>query len=304
MDKTNFIVTSEDAGTRLDRFLADRLANTSRSTVQKAIRQGHVIVAGERCTQPSRVVRTGEQVTWNAPTVPVLSPVPLAIPIIYEDADIVVVNKPAGLVVHPGAGTHSGTLVEGLLATRNLPASDDPARPGIVHRLDKETSGVLVVAKTSAALVSLKHQFAARTVHKEYIAQVEGNIAEDEGLIDAPLGRDPTHPRRMTVIPRGRPAQTAFRVLTRFTTTTLIMACPHTGRTHQVRVHLRYIGHPVCGDPVYGNDGPHLLLHAWRIAFTHPRTGTRVQFTAPVPPWFPRYPYDDIPAVDDTTARR
>ena len=304
MDDVDFTVTPEDAGTRLDRFLADRIAGTSRTAVQRAIRQGYVTVSGERCTQPSRPVRAGERVTWNAPSIPVLSPSPLPVSIIHEDADIVVVDKPAGVVVHPGAGTHGGTLVERLLATRNLPVSDDPARPGIVHRLDKETSGVLVVAKTVAALTALKRQFATRTVYKEYIAQVEGTIPEDEGVIDAPLGRDPIHPRRMTVIPRGRPAQTAFRVLDRRSSTTLLVVHPHTGRTHQVRVHLRYIGHPVCGDPVYGTAGPHLLLHAWRIAFIHPRTGMRVQFTAPVPPWFPHYPYDDLPPADATAARR
>ncbi len=305
MDATNFAVTFDDVGVRLDRFLAVRLAGVSRSAIQKAIRQGYVSISGAACTQPSRRLRTGETVTWAAPTTPVLTPTVIELSIIYEDADIVVVDKPAGLVVHPGTGTHGGTLVEGLLVTRELPVSDDPARPGIVHRLDKGTTGVLVVAKTAFALKFLKQQFAKRAVTKEYIAQVEGTIPADEGLIDAPIGRDPVHPRRMTVTPRGRAAQTAFHVLARFPETTLLRVRPHTGRTHQLRVHLRYIGHPICGDSVYGTPGEHLFLHAWWIAFTHPRTGKWVRFSAAVPPWFPHYPYDELLAAeDDSTARR
>ena len=305
MDTIDFVATFEDTGTRLDRFLAARLAGISRSAVQKAIRQGHVFVSGTPCTQPSRRLRAGETITWAAPAAPLLTPTVIELPVIYEDMDIVVVDKPAGLVVHPGAGTHGGTLVEGLLATRELPVDDDPARPGIVHRLDKETTGVLVVAKTRSTLVALKQQFTARAVTKEYIAQVEGTIPEDEGLIDAPIGRDPVHPRRMTVTPRGRVAQTTFRVLARFPEATLLRVRPHTGRTHQLRVHLHYIGHPVCGDSIYGTPGEHLFLHAWWIAFTHPRTGNRVRFSAPIPPWFPHYPYDELLAAeDDSTARR
>ncbi len=298
MDAIDFEVTSADAGMRVDRFLAARLDGTSRNAIQKAIKQGYVFISGRKCMRPSRGVRTGETVTWAAPVVPILTPTSIPLPIIYEDTEIVIVNKPAGMIVHPGAGTRGGTLVEGLLATRALPVADDPARPGIVHRLDKETTGVLVVAKTARALASLKRQFATRTVSKEYIAQAEGIIAEDEGLIDAPIGRDPFHPRRMTVTPQGRPAQTAFHVIDRGTESTLLHIHPHTGRTHQVRIHLRYIGHPILGDPLYGTEGNHLFLHAWRIAFTHPTSEERVRFTAPVPPWFPPYPYEELPWPD------
>jgi len=229
---------------------------------------------------------------------PLLTPREVPLSILYEDEEVVVIDKPAGMVVHPGARTKGGTLVEALLATRALPVVDDPARPGIVHRLDKETSGVIVVAKTDHALQALKLQFSAREVTKLYLAQVEGAIEEEEGLIDAPVGRDPAHPRLMTVSPQGRPASTAFRVLKRLSGTSLLCLQPKTGRTHQLRVHLRYIHHPILGDPLYGKGGEHLFLHAWRIAFIHPKSGERVRFTAPVPPWFPPYPYEELPWPD------
>jgi len=291
----DFEVSPKEAGLRLDLFVARRLAGVSRSAVKDAIRQGYVLVSGNPCRQPSRRMRTGERVRWTAPMTPLLTPQEIPLSILYEDEELVVVDKPAGMVVHPGAGTKGGTLVEALLATRTLPVADDPARPGIVHRLDKDTSGVIVVAKTEHAFQTLKRQFSARAVTKLYLAQVEGVIAEEEGLIDAPVGRDPAHPRLMTVSPHGRPAQTAFWVLKRLSGTSLLCLQPKTGRTHQLRVHLRYIRHPILGDPLYGNGGERLFLHAWRIALIHPKTGERKQFVAPVPPWFPPYPYEALP---------
>ncbi len=295
MNPMEFEVAPEEAGLRLDLFLAGRLEGVSRSAVKAAIKDGFVNVSGSVCRRPSRRVQAGELVLWNAPVSPILVPSAIPLSILYEDEDIVVVDKPAGMVVHPGAGTDGGTLVEGLLASRRLPVDDDPARPGIVHRLDKETSGVIVVAKTASALSALKAQFASRGVAKLYLALVEGEIAEEEGLIDAPVGRDPAHPRVMTVSPRGRGAKTAFRVLQRFPTGTLLLLQPRTGRTHQLRVHLRYIGHPIVGDPLYGKEREHMFLHAWRIGFTHPGSGEWVRFEAPIPPWFPAYPYEDLP---------
>ena len=252
MKRIVLIVNAKQAGRRLDRFLADACPDLSRAEVQRDVRAGHVSVSGDVIRQPSRRLRENETVTWEVTDRPTLSPRPIPLDVLYEDDHLVVVDKPTGLVVHPGAGTDSATLVEGLLADRTLPPSDDPVRPGIVHRLDKETSGVIVVAKTAAALVHLQRQFAARAVAKSYLAVVSGAIPEEEGTIDAPIGRDPAHPRRMSVQAQGRPAETDFRVLTRFDDSTLLLVRPHTGRTHQVRVHLRYIGHPVVGDLIYG----------------------------------------------------
>ena len=283
-------------GTRLDRFLACEHPEISRSAVQREIRDGNVLVDGTVIRQPSHRLRGGEVIAWSLRDPQSLTPAAVPFQVLYEDDTLVVVDKPPGLVVHPGAGTNTTTLVEGLLATRKLPESDDPVRPGIVHRLDKGTSGVLVVAKTDKALGALKRQFARRSVAKSYLAVVDGTIEEDEGTIDAPVGRDPARPRRMTVLPTGRRAQTDFRVLRRANHRTLLRVDPRTGRTHQIRAHLRYIGHPVIGDEIYGEGkGERLLLHAWRLTLTHPVSGERLQFEAEPSSEFPEYPYDDVP---------
>ena len=251
MERIESIADADAKGTRLDRFLASTRPDASRSAIQREIRDGNVRVADVVVRQPSYRLRGGETIVWRLREPPSLAPRAIPIDIVYEDDALVVVDKPVGLVVHPGAGTNETTLVEGLLATRDLPKSDDPARPGVVHRLDKPTSGVLVVAKTEAALESLKAQFAARSVAKTYLAVVVGTIDEDEGTIDAPVGRDPARPSRMAVLPTGRLAQTEFDVLRRLGNKTLVAAHPRTGRTHQLRVHFAYIGHPVVGDDTY-----------------------------------------------------
>ncbi len=295
MKRIALITDSEHAGRRLDRFLADANPETSRSEVQRDIRAGRVSVSGEVTRQPSRRLRENDEVIWEIADRAPLTPQPIPLDILYEDDHLVVVDKPAGLVVHPGAGTESPTLVEGLLADRTLPPSDDPVRPGIVHRLDKETSGVILVAKTDAALAHLQRQFAARSVEKTYVAVVHGVIAEGEGAIDAPIGRDPAHPRRMSVRSQGRAARTDFRVLRRLHDSTLLLVRPHTGRTHQVRVHLQYIGRPVVGDPIYGDaKRRRLMLHAWRIRVQHPETGEDLRFEAPIPPEFPDFAYEEL----------
>lgn len=296
MERQELEVTPAEVGLRLDRYLAEKGVAESRSVVQREIRAGRVLIDGVVVKQPSRRLREGERVRWEREEKPLLAPRVIPLAILYEDDTLIVVDKPPGLVVHPGAGRQGTTLVEGLLLERSLPQGEDPVRPGIVHRLDKETSGLVVVAKTDLCLRSLKVQFAERGVTKVYLAQVEGPIEEDEGAIDAPIGRDPTRPRRMAVQPHGRPAQTEFRVLERDDERTLLLVCPLTGRTHQIRVHLRYIGHPVVGDSLYGKrmEG-RLLLHAWRIELTHPASGRRVRFEAPIPAEFPTYPYHAIP---------
>jgi 23S rRNA pseudouridine1911/1915/1917 synthase len=328
MERIESIVDEVSRGARLDRFLADARPEVSRNAIQREIREGRVFVAGEPVTKASHRLHAGDAVTWTLPEDETLEPKEIPLSILYEDDAIVAVDKPAGLVVHPGAGSHDVTLVEALLYARKLPESDDPARPGIVHRLDKETSGVLVVAKTSQALASLQRQFASRTVSKAYIAVLEGVLREDEGAIDAPVGRDPSRPSRMTVLPTGRPSQTEFDVLRRLDGRSLVIARPRTGRTHQLRAHFSYIDHPVAGDTVYGRAStaerthePHpsgsretreaandaqeqpasvprptrLLLHAWRLAIRHPESGEEMRFETPIPPEFPDFPYYDIP---------
>jgi 23S rRNA pseudouridine1911/1915/1917 synthase len=293
-----FVVAEGDVGSRLDVAAARHVGVASRSEVQRAIRAGEVRIGGIASCQSSRRLRAGERVVWERDVRPLLVPAPLALAVVHEDDDILVLNKPPGLVVHPGAGTQTTTLVEGVLADRTLPQGDDPARPGVVHRLDKETSGVLVLAKTAGALQALKAEFAGRRVTKAYIAVAVGTIAEDEGVIDAPIARDLSRPRRMAARSGGRPAETEFRVLARDAGTTLLLVLPRTGRTHQIRIHLAYIGHPIVGDRLYGKQSPaslRLLLHAWRLAFTHPGSGAEVQFEAPVPLEFPTYPYGDLP---------
>jgi len=329
MEQIESIVDEASVGERLDRFLATARPDVSRSAIQREIRDGNVSVSGTPITQASRRLRGGEVIAWSLREPPPLAPAPLVLPVLYEDDTLIAIDKPVGLVVHPGAGTTETTLVEGLLATRELPESDDAMRPGIVHRLDKATSGIIVVAKTSTALDSLKGQFAARAVAKSYLAVAIGVIEEDEGTIDAPVGRDPARPSRMTVHPRGRVAQTEFHVLRRTEDRTLLLVTPRTGRTHQIRAHLRYIGHPVAGDEIYGGQGAaerptkslpggaaietdeavharqgrsasserrkRMLLHAWRLALTHPETGEELRLEAPIPEEFPDYPYEALP---------
>lgn len=295
MRKIELRVAGEEDGFRLDRYLAEKIAGVSRSEVKRAIRAGYVTVGDVAAIQPSRRLKRGERVLWEAPAHSLLTPARIDLVIQYEDKEIVVVDKPVGLIVHPGAGVSGTTLVEGLLVDRSLPQGDDPVRPGIVHRLDKETSGLIVVAKTPLALESLKKQFATRRVTKLYLAQVEGKVVEEEGRIDAPIGRSPRYPSRMAIQPHGRSSQTEFRVLDRGKDTSLLLVRPLSGRTHQIRVHLRYIGHPVVGDPVYGHTRRRLLLHAWRIEFTHPGNHARLRFEASVPLEFPVYSYHEIP---------
>ncbi len=287
MEWIELTVREGETGLRLDRYLAMNSDDLSRSTIQQLIRKGMVTVDGEPAKRPSQPIHFHQLVRCPVPKRPVLSPKTIDLDILYEDDAIVVVNKQPGLVVHPGAGSSSTSLVEGLLVDRRLPVADDPTRPGIVHRLDKDTSGAIVVAKTDRAMRALKAQFAARLIKKLYIAQVEGKVEEDEGLIDATIGRDPVHPYRMTIRPQGRGAQTEFRVLDRDEKSTFLIVRLRTGRTHQIRVHMRYIGHPVVGDRLYGHNGEmRLMLHAWSLGFAHPESGHAVSFTAPLPSEF------------------
>jgi 23S rRNA pseudouridine1911/1915/1917 synthase len=266
--------------------------------VQNLIERGAVLV-GDHPQKPRHALRTGERVTVTVPDPEplALTPEPIPLDILYEDEDLLVLNKPAGLVVHPGAGRATGTLVHALLAhCRDLPGIGGVERPGIVHRLDRETSGVMVVAKSETAHASLSAQFKNRVVRKRYLALVHGAVRQEAGRIEAAIGRREDDRKRMGVRARGgREARTAYRVLRRLPDMTLVEASLETGRTHQIRVHLAHIGHPVIGDAVYaGRRGRQFaasgglrprrqMLHAWRLGFRHPRTDAWLEFTAPVP---------------------
>jgi 23S rRNA pseudouridine1911/1915/1917 synthase len=290
------------AGTRVDRVVA-LFTGLSRAEVRLMVESGDVRLNGRPVTTPSRRVAAGDALEMDLALAATPrrheSPAPSAsVPftVLYEDPYLLVVDKPAGVVVHPGAGNRTDTLVSGLLSRypdlAALGASGgDPDRPGIVHRLDKDTSGVLVVARTGEALTSLTSQLAARTARREYIALACGLVIADEGLIDAPLGRSGRDPTLRAVSAAGRPARTRYHVRRRYrvpTEVTELQLGLETGRTHQIRVHMSAIGHPVLGDARYGGRRKDLplgrpFLHAWRLALVHPATGETMEWTAPLP---------------------
>jgi 23S rRNA pseudouridine1911/1915/1917 synthase len=296
-DKTLTALTVERAaaGRRLDRWLAESVHDLSRARLQALIESGHVRVDGAP-RKPAHRLSGGERVEMKIPPAPsdTLAPEPITLSIVFEDAQVIVIDKPAGLVVHPGAGHARGTLAAAVLAhAPEIGAVGSVRRPGIVHRLDKGTSGLLVLAKTAAAYDALTAQLAARTVTRRYLAVVRGRLHAPEGVIDAPIGRHPRDRVRMAVRPRGggKRAVTRYRELERFARHTCVEATLETGRTHQIRVHLASIGHPVVGDTVYGRradeveaplDG--VALHAAALAFVHPTAQEPMQFTAPIPP--------------------
>lgn len=286
-----------DAGGRLDRFLGARCTEFSRSRLQGFIRDGLAWVNGSPA-KPSLVLREGDVVVLEIPTESAPSPLTaeeMPLGILFEDEHLLVIDKPAGLVVHPGAGNREGTLANGLLHhCSGIEIVGGTERPGIVHRLDKETSGCLVVAKTETAHRALAEQFASRDVGKTYLALVDGKPRMPHGKIEAPIGRHPIHRQKMAVVERGRESLTHYRVLDSREGKALVQCQPKTGRTHQIRVHLKHLGHPVTGDPVYGRRGTHTrhFLHAWRLEFTHPATGKRISFQAPLPGDFPAWACD------------
>ncbi len=290
----DYQVRPADSGARLDVFVA-RASGLTRSRVQRLIDDGHVRVNGH--PQKARyAVAGGDQIAVEIPAAVPLPIEPEAIPVdvLFEDDDLLVLNKPAGLVVHPGAGRQTGTLVHALLAHCGvLPGIGGVERPGIVHRLDRDTSGVMVVAKTETAHQSLSLQFKARTVRKQYLALVHGVLKQDTGRIEAAIGRREHDRTRMGVRKDGgRAARTTYTVLRRLSGMSVVVLGLETGRTHQIRVHLAHIGHPVVGDEAYGGrlerkssvEAPRQMLHAWRLGFRHPRTGDWHTYTAPVPP--------------------
>ncbi len=286
---------------RLDQFLADAIPDLSRSQIQKLIRQGKVLLtsatAGDSfpAPRPSTGVQPGDVVTLYIPIAgpDKLAPESVPLDILFEDETLVVINKPAGLVVHPAQGHSRGTLVNALLArypdlaAMSQAEADSADRPGIVHRLDRDTSGLIVVARTPAALHHLRRQFKARTVEKTYLALVFGCPDVPQGIIDVPLGRDPRHRQKFAPRPDGKPARTHYRLQTDFGQYSLLEIGLETGRTHQIRVHLAWLGCPVVGDTIYGRKKNPLglrrqFLHAWRLKFEHPGTGHPLQLEAPL----------------------
>lgn len=282
--------TADNLNERLDRFVASALPDLSRTYIQDLIDQGQILVDGFH-RKPKFKMTPGETVTVVVPPAAEaeLLPEPIPLTIVYEDADLLVVDKPAGLVVHPAPGHPRGTLVNAVLYHDPNISLGGSNRPGIVHRLDKDTSGLIAVAKTDRARTALVPQWESRTVRKGYIALVAGRIDEEEGTIDAPVGRDPAQRQRMAVVRTGRPAVTHFTVRERLPESTLLDVEIETGRTHQIRVHLAFIGHPIAGDTVYGRvpeiagvSVDRQFLHAARLGFTHP-DGRTVNFEATLP---------------------
>jgi 23S rRNA pseudouridine1911/1915/1917 synthase len=278
-----------DLGTRLDRYVADQLPDLSRGTVQVLIESGRVLVDGQQ-RKPKFRMTPGEVVSVEIPPPQIdeILPDPIPLTIVYEDPDVIVVDKPAGMVVHPAPGHPRGTLANALLAHVPGISVGGSQRPGIVHRLDKETSGLIVAAKTDRGRTALVSQWEDRSVEKTYLALVAGSVVDEEATIDAPIGRDPKNRQRMAVLRSGRQAVTRFRVVERFPNATLLELSIETGRTHQIRVHLAFIGHPIVGDQVYGRPRPtdpeldRQFLHASALAFNLPG-GAALRFEAPLP---------------------
>jgi 23S rRNA pseudouridine1911/1915/1917 synthase len=287
---SQFVVSKDDARLRLDRFLAKQLPEYSRSRLQQLIRAGSIRLNGAT-TRPRQPVHSGDKIQLTEPPLEKIEthPEPIPLEVLFEDNDLIVINKQAGLVVHPGAGHPQHTLVNALLShCTTLSGIGGKERPGIVHRLDKETSGCLVVAKNDATHRDLSRQFAERTVAKIYLALVAGKLRKQTGTIEEKIRRHPVHRQRMTVTSlRGRVAKTEYRVLRTGNQASLIECRLHSGRTHQIRVHLHHIGHPVLGDRVYAarlaKDFPRQMLHSWKIGFHHPRSGEWTNFEAPLP---------------------
>lgn len=291
MDEPVRLVIDNELTGRIDKQLGHHFSQYSRSQLQRWIEGGYVQVNGQP-VKPKYKLAAGDVVTIEPEKPKKIDLVSENIPldIVYEDDDVIVVNKPQGMVVHPAPGHPDHTLVNALLYHSPLSTINGEFRPGIVHRIDKDTSGLLMVAKNDMAHRSLAAQLKAKTNEREYVALVHGVIKEDQGTVDAPLGRSPKDRKKQAVVADGRHAVTHFRVLRRYRHYTLVACRLETGRTHQIRVHMKYIGHPLAGDPLYGPrktlPGNGQYLHARLLGFKHPQTGEQLTFTAPLPPYF------------------
>jgi 23S rRNA pseudouridine1911/1915/1917 synthase len=294
------ISLESDVGKRLDRYLAENATELSRSRLQALIREGAITLNGHTA-KPRQALVLADRiiVTIPDPTPAEALPEDIPLDVLYEDDYLLVLNKASGLVVHPAAGNLTGTLVNALLhhCRGRLASIGGVERPGIVHRLDKDTSGCLVVAKTDPVHQSLTEQFSSRSVSKFYLAVVKGRPPLDHGTIENQIARDPRNRQKMAVVlpPAGKTAVTDYRVLNPMADSSLVECELHTGRTHQIRVHMREMGHPILGDPIYAKNtagAQRLMLHAWKLGFTHPASGEKVAFESPIPldfhPWLPK----------------
>ncbi|MTJ50195.1 RluA family pseudouridine synthase [Dolichospermum sp. UHCC 0259] len=294
MSAINNIQVTENSD-RLDRYLSQELSDLSRSRIQQLIEQGHVQVNEKICTSKKINLKTGDRITLEIPTIQPLEVIAENIPldILYEDDELIILNKPAGLVVHPAPGHPDGTLVNAILAhCPNLPGIGGVQRPGIVHRLDKDTTGAIAIAKTDLAYQHLQAQLQAKTARREYLGLIYGVPKTETGTINLPIGRNPQDRKKMAILAvedGGRNAITHWRVKERFGNYTLIHFQLETGRTHQIRVHSAKMGHPIVGDPIYssghslGVNLPGQALHAWKLQLQHPTSGDLVAVTAPLP---------------------
>jgi len=287
-------VSPEDAGERIDSYLR-RNTELSRSRISDLILGGALSINGVQQLKPSFKVANGQNITLTVPQTQSVSITAQNIPIdiLYQDQDIVIVNKPCGMVVHPAAGNEDGTLVNALLYhIHDLSGIGGEIRPGIVHRLDKDTSGLILIAKNDKAHIAMSEQFKSRSMEKHYRAVAFGSFSSDSGLIDAPIARHPIDRKKMAVVPDGKPSQTEWRVMERLKGATYLDVHLLTGRTHQIRVHMQSLGHPLLGDKIYAPNIktsvriPRLMLHAYSLAFTHPVTGKSMQIEAPLPDQF------------------
>ncbi|MBJ27600.1 MAG: RluA family pseudouridine synthase [Chloroflexi bacterium] len=290
LSNSRSFIFDDDREWRLDRYLAEITNDLSRSRISSLIRSGNVTLNGTKA-KPSSILHCGDKVNLEIPEMAETDLIAQDIPIdvLFQDQKIMVINKPSGMAVHPGPGHPDGTLVNAVLAiSPDIRGIGGEHRPGVVHRLDKDTSGLILIAKDDQAHNSLTYQLKMRYVKKEYLALVEGIMASDEGEVDEPIGRHPYHRRRMAIVGNGRPAQTKYKVLERFSKHTLVQVYPRTGRTHQIRVHLSFLGFPIYGDSTYGKRDDALdrhFLHASRIGFWFPsRKKEWAEFEAPLPP--------------------
>ncbi len=292
MDKKLEFRFDHDEANRIDKYLVEKLSDFSRSRIQSFIRDGHVLINHKVAQKGGATVEKGDLIEVSIPPITETNLIPekISLDIIFENNDLIVINKPAGLVVHPGAGHSSGTLVHAILNhAPELEGIGGEHRPGIVHRLDKDTSGIILVAKNDKSHQFLQDQFRNRNVQKTYYALTDGFPPTNVGRIEAPIGRDPSHRKQMAIVPlqRGREAQTEYKVIEKYQNHSLVAAYPHTGRTHQIRLHLAFIGCPIVGDRIYGHRKQMLLakrqmLHAFQIKILIPGSSEQREFIAPI----------------------
>lgn len=295
MERYDYTVEKNESGTRIDRYLAEKDSGFSRSFIQKLLKDGQVTVGG-KSAKSNYKVREDDSIHLEVPdsSEPDIVPEDIPLDILYEDEDVLIVNKPKGMVVHPAAGHYQGTLVNAVMAHcgDSLSGINGVMRPGIVHRIDKDTTGALLVCKNDTAHRDLAEQLKCHSICRRYRAVVQGNLKDDEGTIEGPIGRHPTDRKKMAINHKnGKDAVTHYKVLERFGQATYVECRLETGRTHQIRVHMASIGHPLLGDTVYGSSrNPYHLegqaLHAMILGFVHPRTGEYMEFTAPLPEYF------------------